>query len=151
LINNEFNEKYNKLILVYKNTFESINNYISSKDKNILNDAFNNYKILSQMLNEAKNIESTYIEKNVVNKTTIYKTKIPELSNTLNKIELIMFNKYNKLLTSKKINADKYKEIVEDYNNFILFMSFYNMNKDDTSKNLAKSYLEKVIKNYKNK
>jgi hypothetical protein len=151
ILNNEFKDKYNNLILSYKNTFENINSYLSEKNKDVLMEAFNNYKTFSQLLNESKNIESTYIEKKPVNNNTIYKTKVSEISKPLDKIEIIMFNKYNKLLSTKKINNDKYKEIVEDYNNFILYLSFYRINKDDISKNLAKSYLEKVIKNYKMK
>jgi hypothetical protein len=120
-----------------------------SKDKEKLLQALNNYKNLSQSLNEAQNIESTFISKKSEKNNTIFKTKVISISKVMDKIEIVMFNKYNKLLSNKKISQEKYKEIIEDYNNFILYLSVYKINNDEVSKNLAKNYLEKIIKDYR--
>jgi hypothetical protein len=144
--NNELKENYHKLIISYKNTFEELNNVLNNpQNKDYLMISYNNYKEFIDLYSKTKNPEANY----VTVKNNIYKTKAQDIQKAMDKIEIVIMKKYDKLLQSKKVNKENYDKMIDDYNNFVLYLSIFRNTNNENAKNIAKSYLEKVIKYYK--
>lgn len=98
--------------------------------------------------NKTKNLENKYIYKVNSWKDIIYKTNIEIIKQPLEKIEKIILNKYKKLLSSNTISKKQYDEAINNYNNFVFYLSVYRLDKTSLSKQRGKEYLSKVIKTY---
>lgn len=148
LVNNNTSNNYQELLLNYKELFININNYLSLKNKNYLLNARENYINFNKYYNITKNLENKYITKVTKNGDTIFETKVEKLKIPLNKIEKIIIWKYKNLLSSYTITKTEYNDAIKNYNNFVLYLSIYRIDKTSEAKKRWKEYLTLVIKTY---
>nr|MDD3719760.1 hypothetical protein [Candidatus Gracilibacteria bacterium] len=118
--------KYNLFLNYYSNFLLSIDKYIVSKDRNDYLDAKKNLELLQQLFIELKNIDSKYVSIiNYKNNLVIYNPKDEKLLITFNKIENIILNRLNNLLSIGKITETEYNKAIGYYNDFVLEFSIY--------------------------
>jgi HD superfamily phosphohydrolase len=103
--NEDLKTNYYKLIISYKNTFEKLNNLLNNpQNKDYARIAYNNYKEFMDLYSKTKNPEEYYVSV----KNNIYKTKASDIQKAMDKIEIIIIKKYDKLLKSKKVSKENY-------------------------------------------
>ncbi len=145
----DIKNNYNELLNTYMNLILNLDNYLLSKDKDLINIIIIDNKKLNTLYKSLKSPENKYITKSNNNK--IYKTNYEELKEPLNKVEDFIFKKLNLLKSSNNITLKQYNQSIKDYNNFILNITIskkYN-NKEALKKALEKLELLKSIYNKK--
>lgn len=147
-VNNNTNNNYQNLLLNYKNLFLNINNYLNLKNKSYLLEARENYINFNKYYSLTKNLENRYITKVTKNSDIIFETKVEKIKVPLSKIEKLIIWKYKNLLSSQTITEKEYNDSIRNYNNFVLYLSIYRLDKTSESKKRWKEYLAKVIKTY---
>lgn len=147
----DLKNKYISTLISYKNLFENLDKQLNNNDSEAALNAKSNYSELDKYISEIKTPENRYITKKQDLENTIFETKVTEIKNTMSWIEKVMFLKYKKLLQTNTINKEKYNEIVDDYNNFVLYLSIFRTYKDEKAWILWKEYLSKIVKHYNTK
>jgi hypothetical protein len=113
LLDPELKAKYETMLENYKNTIGSLDEYVTSKNKKDLTQTKKDLVSLQLSLKALQNPEKGYVEK-VKNKNDqeIFKPKNEKLLPITNKIEKVLIPKLDKLLQSKKITKEEYKQAV---------------------------------------
>lgn len=147
-INPTYRNNYNIVLENYKSYFLALINYYKTKDAKYLTESKAKNTLYVISINNLKNPENLYITKNFRNGFVMYDSNNEKLKIVLPKIENILFKKYNSLFTKTKINYETYSKTVENYNNFVLYLSIFKATKDPESKTKGKYFLGEIIKIY---
>lgn len=147
----DLKNKYISTLVTYKTLFENLDKQLNNKDQTAAINAKQNYSDLDKYISEIKNPEERYVTKKQDENNVIFETNTANIKNTMSWIEKIMFLKYKKLLQTNTIDKEKYNEIVDDYNNFVLYLSIFRNYKDEKAWKLWKEYLSKVVNHYNTK
>lgn len=147
-INSTYRKNYNLVLENYKSYFLALINYYKTKDEKYITESKTKNSLYIISLNNLKNPENLYITKNFRNGFIMYDSNNEKLKIVLLKIENILFKKYNSLFTKNKINYETYSKTVENYNNFVLYLSIFKATKNSESKTKGKYFLEEIIKIY---
>ena len=110
-----------------------------------LTPTYNTYKNYIWVIQTPENL---YITKVWKNGYTLYESNNIKLKPVLTKIEIILFKKFQVLLTKKKITQLVYNNTVSNYNNFILYLTIFRDTKNKESKEKWKYFLSELIKIY---
>jgi len=150
-LDTNFNKNYQYLLINYINLLENINNYLKTKDKNLLNIAKNNYKDFISYVNLTNNYVNNYIEIQNYKNIKIVVIKDKKYSIALKPLQNKIIDKLIKLKNNNKIDNITFNNSIKDYNNFILYFSIWKKTNNIEYKKYSINSLSEVLKIYNKK
>lgn len=138
------NEDYQNLLKNYIYIAENLDNYLQTKDSSYKTKVRENLLDFYKYYNKIKdfNIEEKYISQKEKNNYKIYTTNYEPLAKKLTNLEIVIFAK----IDSMNLSESEYQDIVNIYNNFILNLSRFKINKSNQAKFNTIKYLQELLK-----
>ncbi|UFX83501.1 hypothetical protein [Candidatus Absconditicoccus praedator] len=134
----------------FRKTFEKVLEYREQRNPELAQQALDYYEDYQQQKQEANQLISSYIKEVDISEIdkTVYQARDENLNQAISLVQDMIFDKNIELYNNNQITEDELDEYVQVYNEFIWSVIVFNIERNEISRNHARSMIQDFVYYY---